>query len=101
MTAALLTVPVTLVLAEDATVSPRAVATIKLVDAEGEVLAATAVSAAGALPIEVDLHVDAMLAGDPQALLAWVLLRDGDAGWGTLELAAVGAGPVTLARIEG
>ncbi|OUZ12137.1 hypothetical protein BHE97_02790 [Aeromicrobium sp. PE09-221] len=67
---------------------PGAILSVKLVDPDGEVLAATA-AAVDELPAAFTLHVDPAQVARPDRLFLWALLRDGDAGWGTLELARV------------
>ncbi len=67
---------------------PGAVATVKLVDTEGEVLAATAIEAPG-VPAEFTLSVDPTLVADPAKLLIWAMLRTDVGVWGTTELVPV------------
>ena len=55
-------------------VPPGAIATIKLVDTDGEVLAATAVDAPG-VPVEFSVTVDSEFVPDPANLLIWAILR--------------------------
>ncbi|GAA3519760.1 hypothetical protein GCM10022234_14230 [Aeromicrobium panaciterrae] len=69
-------------------VPPGAIATIKLVDTEGEVLAATAIEAPG-IPAEFSVAVDAELVQDPAKLLIWAMLRSEVGVWGTTELVPV------------
>ena len=67
---------------------PGSILSVKLVDPEGEVLAATA-SVIDELPATFALHADPAQVARPDRLFLWALLRDGDTGWGTLELARV------------
>lgn len=83
-----LTVTGTVSFRERIAVPPGAVATIKLVDTEGEVLAATAIDAPG-VPAGFALHVDPGFVGDPAALLIWAMLRTDAGVWGTTELVPV------------
>ena len=74
-----------------------AVATVKVVDHEGEVLAATAVHVE-ALPAEFSVTVDPdLVAGD---LFVWAFLRTPEGGWGTLELVPADLPSIDLTRIE-
>jgi putative lipoprotein len=83
-----LTVTGTVFFRERLAVPPGAVATIKLVDTEGEVLAASAIDAAG-VPAEFALHVDPTLVADPDTLLIWAMLRTDVGVWGTTDLVPV------------
>lgn len=98
-----LTVTGTVAFRERIAVPPGAVATIKLVDAEGEVLAASATEVQG-VPAEFVLHVDPGLVADPDKLLLWAALRTEAGVWGTPELVPVGAtsgsAAVMLTKIE-
>ncbi|MEV7397915.1 YbaY family lipoprotein [Aeromicrobium sp. NPDC092404] len=96
-----LTVTGSVTFRERVAVPPGAVATIKLVDTEGEVLAATATEAPG-VPAEFALHVDPSLVNDPSALLIWAMLRTDAGVWGTTELVPVegDATAVLLTKIE-
>ena len=78
----------TVFIRERIAVPPGAVATIKLVDTEGEVLAATATDAPG-VPTEFALHVDPSLVADPDTLLIWAMLRTEVGVWGTTDLVPV------------
>lgn len=69
-------------------VPPGAIATIKLVDTDGEVLAATAVDAPG-VPVEFSVTVDAEFVPEPANLLIWAILRTEVGVWGTTELVPV------------
>ena len=69
-------------------VPPGAIATIKLVDTDGEVLAATAVDAPG-VPADFSVTVDAEFVPDTATLLFWAILRSDVGVWGTTELVPV------------
>ena len=69
-------------------VPPGAVATVKLVDTEGEVLAATATEAPG-VPAEFVLYVDPSLVTERDKLLIWAMLRTDAGVWGTTDLVPV------------
>ena len=83
-----LTVTGTVSIRERIAVPPGAVATVKLVDTEGEVLAASATDAPG-VPAEFALHVDPSLVTDPHTLLIWAMLRTEVGVWGTTDLVPV------------
>ena len=83
-----LTVTGTVFFRERIALPPGAVATIKLVDTEGEVLAATATDVPG-IPTEFALHVDPGLVADSDTLLVWAMLRTDVGIWGTTELVPV------------
>lgn len=83
-----LTVSGTVFFRERIAVPPGAVATVKLVDTEGEVLAATATEATG-VPAEFVLHADPGFAPEPDKLLIWAVLRTEAGVWGTTELVPV------------
>ncbi|MCW2839209.1 MAG: hypothetical protein JWR55_692 [Aeromicrobium sp.] len=101
MASDLLTVTGTVYFRERITLPPDAIATIKLVDGEGEVLAATAIDSA-AVPTEFTLVADAAFAADPASLFIWAALRSGAGTWGTTELVPVedDANAVLLTKIE-
>jgi len=91
-----LTVSGALFVRERIAIEPDAVATVKVVDHEGEVLAATAVTASE-IPVEFSVAIDPeMVDGD---LFVWAFLRNGDAGWGTLELVPADEPEIELNRI--
>ncbi|MFS0885712.1 YbaY family lipoprotein [Aeromicrobium sp. 179-A 4D2 NHS] len=91
-----LTVSGALFVRERIAIEPDAVATVKVVDHEGEVLAATAVTASE-VPVEFSVAIDPeMVDGD---LFVWAFLRNGDAGWGTLELVPADEPEIELNRI--
>lgn len=96
-----LTVTGTVFIRERIAVPPGAVATVKLVDTEGEVLAATATDAPG-VPAEFALHVDPTLVADPDTLLIWAMLRTEVGVWGTTDLVPVDGDSteVLLTKIE-
>lgn len=83
-----LTVTGTVFFRERIAVPPGAIATVKLVDTEGEVLAATATEAPG-VPTEFILYVDPGLVAEPDKLLIWAILRTEVGVWGTTELVPV------------
>ncbi len=86
-----------LTIRERIAIPPGAVATVKVVDTAGEVLAATALEAEG-VPVDFSVTIDPELAnGD---LLVWAMLRTEVGVWGTLELAAADQESVVLGRIE-
>lgn len=94
----LVTVSGSVSLRERIAIPPGSVATVKIVDATGEVLAATAVPVVG-VPIDFELAVDdAFVTGE---LFVWALLRTELGGWGTLELEPAGQSTIMLTRIEG
>lgn len=97
----LLTVTGTVSFRERVALPPGAIATIKLVDGEGEVLAGVAVESA-AVPTEFTLTADPAFAPDPEQLFIWAALRSEVGVWGTTELVPVAddANAVLLTRIE-
>ena len=97
MTSALLSLSGTLSIRERIAIPPGAVATVKVVDSAGEVLAATAVEAGG-VPVAWSVSIDPASVGDDE-LLVWAALRTDVGWWGTLELAPVGKGEILLNRI--
>ena len=99
--APVLTVHGTVFFRERIAVPPGAIATVKLTDAEGEVLAATAIAAPG-VPAEFSLQVDPEFVADPEALLIWAALRTEAGVWGTTELVPVttGSTEVLLTKID-
>lgn len=102
MASSLLTVAGTVFVREKVALPPGAVATVKLVDGEGEVLAGTAIEAS-TVPVEFSLAADPALASAPDELFVWAALRAGDVGvWGTTELVPVtgDATSVLLTKIE-
>lgn len=88
----------TIIVRERLAVPPGAVATVKLVDSAGEVLAAAALEFTGA-PVDFTLTADdALSAGD---LLVWAMVRTDLGVWGTLELAPYADdASVVLTRVE-
>jgi putative lipoprotein len=96
-----LTITGTVFFRERIAVPPGAVATVKLVDTEGEVLAAAAIDAPG-VPAEFTLSVDPTLVADPAKLLIWAMLRTDAGVWGTTELVPVegDATDVMLTKID-
>jgi putative lipoprotein len=96
-----LTVVGTVFFRERVAVPPGAVATVKLVDAEGEVLAATAVDAP-AVPAGFVLAVDPGFVTDPDKLFLWAALRTDAGVWGTTDLVPLegDSTAVLLTKIE-
>ncbi|MCD9154478.1 hypothetical protein [Aeromicrobium duanguangcaii] len=94
---ALLTVSGSLLVREVSEIPPGAIATVKVVDDAGEVLAAAALEVDEApAPFSVTLD-DEMVRGD---LFVWAFLRASDgSGYGTLELVPADLGTVELNRI--
>lgn len=98
--ATLLTIEGTVTIRERIAVPEGSVASIKLVDSTGEVLAATAVAADG-VPVAFTLHADPAFLTE-SSLLLWAALRT-DAGlWGTADLVPVtdDTAELVLQRIE-
>ena len=94
----------TVLFREKLAMPPGGVATVKLVDSTGEVLAATSVDAENG-PTEFTLHADPSDVADPAVgappasaasggLLIWARLRSDAGVWGTTELVPV-ADPTT------
>lgn len=101
MSSELITVTGTVYIREQITLPPGAIATVKLVDGEGEVLAGTALDSV-AVPTEFTLSADPALASDPDQLFIWAALRSEAGVWGTPELVPVAddAHAVLLTKIE-
>lgn len=101
MTTDLLTTAGTLTIRERIEVPPGAVATVKLVDAGGEVVAATAVLA-DTVPVGFSLVADPAFVPEPEKLFVWAALRTDVGVWGTTDLVAVegDATEVVLTKIE-
>ena len=78
----------TVLFREKLAMPPGGVATVKLVDTTGEVLAATSVDAENG-PTEFTLHADPSDVADPGDLLLWARLRSDAGVWGTTELVPV------------
>jgi len=97
----LLTIHGTVSIRERLALAPGAVATVKLVDTTGEVLAAIALEAPR-IPLEFALDVDPYFVGDASKLLIWAALRSDDGVWGTTELVPVDATStdVPLTRVD-
>jgi uncharacterized lipoprotein YbaY len=83
----------TVLFREKLAMPPGGVATVKLVDTTGEVLAATSLDAENG-PTEFTLHADPIDVADPGGLLLWARLRSDAGVWGTTELVPV-ADPAT------
>lgn len=96
----LMTIEGTLTIRERIAVPEGALASIKLVDASGEVLAATAVAADG-VPVSFTLHADPAFLTEA-SLLLWAALRTEVGLWGTTDLVPVTDDVVELVlqRIE-
>ena len=88
MTATLLTIDGTVSIRERILVPEDSVATVKLVDSTGEVLAATAVAADG-VPVAFSLVADPGLLPAEGTLLLWAALRTDVGLWGTADLVPV------------
>lgn len=85
----LLTIDGTVSIRERVAIPAGAVASIKLVDSAGEVLAATAV-VADAVPVAFTLQADpAFLTEEGAQLLVWAALRTDVGLWGTADLVPV------------
>lgn len=84
----LLAVSGTVFFRERIALPPGAVATVKLVDGAGEVMAAAAFDAPG-IPTEFTLTADPGFVTDPGSLLIWAALRSEVGVWGTTELVPV------------
>jgi len=99
MTSTLLTLSGTVGIRERIAIPPGAVATVKVVDSDGEVLAATAIPADG-VPVDWTLTVDAAMVPDRSRLLIWAALRTEAGWWGTLDLVPVGeVNEILLSRV--
>lgn len=97
---ALLTVTGTLVVPEALDVPAGAVATVKVVDVQGEVLGAAAFDVE-MTPVDWAVTLDPELVPDPTALLVWAMLRTGAGVWGTPGLAPASATETVLERVDG
>lgn len=95
MSSELLTVTGTVTIDEGTDLPAGSLATVKLVDAEGEVLAGAAIEAAGS-STEFTLTADPALVAKPDELLIWAALRSSAGFWGTTELVAVTRGSVEV-----
>lgn len=101
MSSELLTITGTVSFREKIALPPGAVVTVKLVDADGEVLAGTAVDAPG-IPVEFGVTVDPAFVNDADQLLLWAALRSDVGIWGTTDLVPVdgGANAVLVTKID-
>lgn len=98
MSSGVVTVTGSLSIRERIWIGTGAIATAKLVDGEGEVLAATAWEVAG-VPSDFTLSVDSSLVSE--RLFIWAMLRTEVGGWGTVELVPVSDDlTVVLTRVE-
>jgi uncharacterized lipoprotein YbaY len=91
----------TVLFREKLAMPPGGVVTVKLVDATGEVLAATSVDAENG-PTEFVLHADPADVADPTKLLVWARLRSDAGVWGTTDLVPIAdpATEVVVTRID-
>lgn len=88
MTSDLLTIDGTVSIRERVAIPAGAIASIKLVDSAGEVLAATAVQVDG-IPAPFHLAADPAFRTAEGSLLLWAALRTEDHLWGTPDLVPV------------
>lgn len=88
MSSELLTITGNVFFRERVALPPGAIATIKLVDSEGEVHAATAIKAEG-VPTQFTLSADPTFISRPDQLFIWAALRSEIGFWGTPELVPV------------
>lgn len=88
MTSELLTIDGTVSIRERVAIPAGAIASIKLVDSAGEVLAATAVQIDG-VPASFRLAADTGLLTTQGSLMLWAALRTEDHLWGTPDLVPV------------
>jgi uncharacterized lipoprotein YbaY len=95
MTSALLTTDGTLTIRERIAIPGGSVASIKLVDSSGEVLAATAV-VADAVPVAFTLHTDTEFLPADGHVLLWAAFRTDIGLWGTPDLVPVTGDAVEL-----
>lgn len=97
----LVTVTSTIALSDNVQFPEESALSVKLVDADGEVLAATAINPAET-PSTVFLVADPALVAKPDRLFIWAALRAADDFWGTTELASVDGDEVdvVLTKIE-
>lgn len=92
----LMTVSGALSVREKIAIPPGGVATVKIVDADGEVLAATALEVEQ-VPVPFEVAIDPeVVSGD---LFVWALLRTDVGAWGTLELVPADLETIDLTRI--
>jgi putative lipoprotein len=97
----LLTITSTITLPDDAQFPAESALSVKLVDADGEVLAASALNP-DETPTTMFLVADPALVASPDRLFIWAALRSADAFWGTTDLVPVAGDEVavTLTKIE-
>lgn len=88
MTSELMTINGTVTIREHTDLPDGAVASIKLVDSDGEVLAATAVAAEG-VPVPFTLCADTAFLTAEGSLLLWAAMRTEVGLWGTTDLVPV------------
>lgn len=101
MSSELLTITGTVTFRERLALPPGAIASVKIVDTDGDVLAAAAVTADG-VPTAFSLTIDAGLVPDTSKLFAWAALRSEAGVWGTTDLVRIkGDEPeIVLTKIE-
>ncbi len=98
-TSPLMTVSGTITIRERISIPPGAVATVKIVDGQGEVLAATAVEVTG-VPAHWSVTIDQETVPDASRLQVWAALRTEAGWWGTLDLQPVAQGTdIVLTRV--
>ncbi len=97
----LLTVSGTVFFRERIALPTGALATVKVVNTEGEVLAASAINVSG-IPTEFRLTIDPGFVTDPATLLIWAMLRSEVGVWGTTDLVPIDgeATAVMLTKID-
>lgn len=97
----LLTVRGTIALGEQVTAERGSIATVKVVAADHEVLAAAAFDV-DEIPAPFSLTLDPALTTAPESLFIWAALRSETGMWGTVELTPVTtvATSVQLTKIE-
>ena len=98
MTSSLLTLHGTVGIRERIALPDGVVATVKIVDQAGEVLAATAVEATG-VPVAWQVSIDPEMVADESRLQVWAALRTEVGLWGTLELQRVSE-QIVLSRVD-
>lgn len=95
MSSELLTITGTVTFRERIALPPGAITTIKLVDAEGEVHAGTAL-VTDSVPAEFTLSADPEFITKPDELFIWAALRSEVGVWGTTDLVAVAGDSVEV-----
>lgn len=92
----LITVSGSLHVRERIAIPEGGVATVKVVDADGEVLAATALEV-DSVPVPFSVTIDEQMV--TSELFVWALLRNDLGGWGTFDLVPADLGTIDLTRI--